>query len=38
MEISNYIILTDQQLVTLAHDGDAAVSCTHLTLPTTNEV
>ncbi len=24
MEISNYIILTDQQLVTLAHDGDAA--------------
>ena len=23
MEISNYIILTDQQLVTLAHDGDA---------------
>lgn len=22
MEISNYIILTDQQLVTLAHDGD----------------
>lgn len=24
MEISNYIILTDQQLVTLAQDGDAA--------------